>query len=86
MGDTVLEEVETYITQKYKTVAQYIATRTILELCEEADWHSGEWVLKRWWDQEGKNLSGGGSSAATAEEIEDEEVAAGKVRRAEAGG
>ena len=42
--------------------------------------------MKRWWDQEGKNLSGGGSSAATEEEIEDEKVAAGKVRRAEAGG
>ena len=44
-------------------VTQYIMTRPIMELCEEAkqrpgaEQQTGAEVLKRWWGQEGINLS-----------------------------
>ena len=38
---------------------QYIATRTILDLCERYVRRPGAWVLHRWWDQEGIVLEGG---------------------------
>ena len=31
---------------------QYIATRPVLDLCEEAERRPGMWVSKRWWEQE----------------------------------
>ena len=45
--DAVLEDVETYITQRQNTVTQYIATWPILDLCEEADQRLGAWVSKQ---------------------------------------
>ena len=59
-----LEEVETYITQRQNTVAQYIATQPILELCEEAERRPGARVSKRWWEQEGINLAGAWAAEA----------------------
>ena len=32
-----LEEVKTYITRRHNTFAQYIVTRPIMELCDEAE-------------------------------------------------
>ena len=41
MGEAIievgLEEVETYIMWRQNLVAQYISTRTILDLCEDAE-------------------------------------------------
>ena len=37
-------------------VAQYIATRTIMYLCEEMVQMPGTWVAKMWWDQEAMDL------------------------------
>ena len=41
-----------YITWTHNTVAQYIATRPIMDLFEESVQCSGTWVYKFWWDQE----------------------------------
>ena len=53
-----LEEVEEYVLRRYNTVAQYIAMRSILDLCEEAVRKLGTQVSKRFWNQEGLDLDG----------------------------
>ena len=37
-------------------VAQYIATRPILYLCERTTQRAGARVFRRWWEQKGINL------------------------------
>ena len=44
--DAGLEEVEAYVLMNHNTVVYYIATRPILDLCEEAVWRTGTWGLK----------------------------------------
>ena len=55
-------------------VAQYIATRSLLDLCEGSERAPGEQVGMRWWQQVGIDLEGDReSAAATAEGDEGEE-------------
>ena len=58
-------------------VAHYIATRPIIDLCEEAVWRPGTWVTKRWWDQEVIDLEGEWEAAYEGEP----EEAEGEVER-----
>ena len=51
--------IRTSILQRQNTVAQFIATRPILDLCEEAVRRPGARVLRRWWEQTGINWKGG---------------------------
>ena len=46
------EGIRKVITRRQNTVAQYIATRPILNLCERATQRVGTRVSWRWWDQE----------------------------------
>ena len=46
------------ITRRQNTVAQYIATRPILDLCERSAWRKGARVSRRWWEQDGLELEG----------------------------
>ena len=55
-------------------VTQYIATRTIMEFCEEVERRTGARVSKRWWEQEGINLVG--AAAAMASKMEETDVKA----------
>ena len=48
MKSVGLDEVETYILRRQNTVAQYIATRPILELCLAVEQQTGARVLMRW--------------------------------------
>ena len=66
------EEIGTYITRRQKTVAQYIATRPILDLCERSAWRSGARVSRRWWEQDGLYLEGSKKRAETAAESDGE--------------
>ena len=45
--------IRTSILWGQKTVAQFIATRPILGLCEVAERRPGTRVLRRWWEQTG---------------------------------
>ena len=45
------EPMETYIRKRQETAAQYIATRSILDLCEAADKNQEVQVGVRWWEQ-----------------------------------
>ena len=49
MREAGLEEVTEYITWRQNKVTCYIATRTIMDLCEEAVKRPGTRVSKRWW-------------------------------------
>ena len=39
-------------------VMKYIATRPILDLCEQSVWRPGAWVYRRCWDKEVIELGG----------------------------
>ena len=49
---------ETCISRRQNTVAQFIATSPILDLCLEAERRPVEWVVKKWWEKDGINLVG----------------------------
>ena len=51
-----IERIRTYITRRKNRVAQYIATRPILELCEQSPQRPGARVSQRWWEQDGLDL------------------------------
>ena len=53
MKEVGLTDVCTSINRRQNTVAQYIATRPLLNLCKVAKQREGAWVTLRWWDQSG---------------------------------
>ena len=59
---------ETYIWKRKNTVAQYIMTRPILELCKGTERKQGAWVGMRCWEWAGLDLEGAMEMAAAAEE------------------
>ena len=74
MVESGFEGIEVYIMRRQNTVAQYIATRPILDLCERSDWRLGERLYRRWWEQEGLYLEGAKKRAAAAAESDGEET------------
>ena len=58
----------TSVLWRQNTVAQFIATRLILGLCEVAERRRGTWVPQRWWKQSVKDLSLAREKAAAAAE------------------
>ena len=53
MKEAGFKDVRTSINTRQNTVAQYIATQPLLELCEGKTQIGGERVTMRWWDQKG---------------------------------
>ena len=53
MKEAGLTDVRTSIQRRQNTVAQYIATRLLLDLCEGARQREGAMVTLNWWDQSG---------------------------------
>ena len=51
---------------RQNTVAQFIATRPIMDLCKQATRRPGERVSRRWWEQTGIDLKGAREKAVTA--------------------
>ena len=51
---------------RQNTVAQFIATRPILDLCEQATRRLGARMSRRWWEQTGIDLKGAQEKAAAA--------------------
>ena len=58
MEEAVFENIGVYIISRKNTIAQYIATRPILDLCEQSLWRPGAWVSRQWWEQKGLDLEG----------------------------
>ena len=46
-----LEEVETCVLHRQNTIAQYIATRPILEICLTVEQRPGARLTRQWWDK-----------------------------------
>ena len=55
---------ETYIRQRQNTVTDYIATRTILDLCEAAEMKQGTRVGMQRWEHAGLELAKARETAA----------------------
>ena len=73
MADTGLQEVDTYVSLHQNTVAQYIATRPIMDLCLAAKRRPGPRVAIWWWEQEGLYLEGMRTAEQEAERTGGEE-------------
>ena len=58
MGEAGFKGIKKSITRRQNTIAQYIATRPILDLCERSAQWSGARVSRRWWEQAGIDLEG----------------------------
>ena len=56
MAEAGLQEVETYVSRRQNTMAQYIVTRPIMELHLAVKQRPGPRVAIRWWEQEGLDL------------------------------
>ena len=53
MREAGLTDIRKSIANRHNTVAQYIATRPLLDLCEGARLREGAEVPMRWWNQAG---------------------------------
>ena len=53
MKEAGLTDVRTYINRRQNTVAQYIDTQPLLDLCEGETHREGARVTLRWWAQSG---------------------------------
>ena len=51
MLEAGVQEVETYVPRRQNTIAQFIATRPIIDLSLAAAQRLGDQVLERWWEQ-----------------------------------
>ena len=58
MAEAGMKEVETYVSCRQSTMAQYIATRPIMDLCMVAKRRPGPRVTMRWWVQKGVDFKG----------------------------
>ena len=68
------EMMEEYIQRRQNTVAQYIATQSLLVLCEEMERTPGAGVGMRWWEQADIDLMGlRETEAAAADEEKDKD-------------
>ena len=70
MSEAGFQEVETYVSCRQNTVAQYISTRSIMDLCLAAKRGPGIRVEMQWWEQEGLDLEGTQIAAREAEQTE----------------
>ena len=76
MAEAGFEEIRTYVTRRQNTIAQYIATRPILNLCKRSARRPGLWVSLKWWKKDGLELKGAKERAAgesDGEEAQSEE-------------
>ena len=72
MLEAGFEDIGVYVMRRWNMVAQYIATRPIMYLCERSVRRPGAWVSWRWWEKEGLDLEGAKERAAA--ESDGEEV------------
>ena len=72
MEEAGFEKIGAYILKGQNTVAQYITTRPIMDLCKKTVQRPGIWVAQRWCKQEGIDLAGARARTATEADREDE--------------
>ena len=65
---------EEYIQRRQNIVTQFIATWSLMVLCEETERTTGARVGMRWWDHAGLYLVGARDSALAAAEMNGERM------------
>ena len=73
MAEVGLQDVETYVYHRHNTVAKFIATRPIMELCLVEERRPGPRISKWLWEKEGVDVEGMQTAAQEAERTEGEE-------------
>ena len=63
---------EAYIRKMHNTVAQYIATRSLLDLCNATDIMQGARAGIWWWEQAGIDMEGERETAEAAAGVEED--------------
>ena len=86
MGEAGFKEIRKSFTRRQNTVAQYIATQPILDLCERATWRPGARVYWLWWEQADIDLEGAKKRAAEAATVSESELEADLESNDELGG
>ena len=71
MTESGFKGIRTYITRRQNTVAQYIATRPIMDLYERSTRRPGAWVSQKWWEQDGLDVEGAKKRAAAESDREE---------------
>ena len=66
MKEAGIVRIRISILRRQNTVAQFIATRPILDLCEKAVGRPGERVPRWWWEQTSINWKGAREKAEAA--------------------
>ena len=74
LGEAGLEEIRKSVTRRQNTVAQYIATRPILDLRERATLRPGARVYRQWHEQDGIDLEGAKKQAAETTTISEPDL------------
>ena len=75
------EEIGFYITRRKNTVAQYIATQPIMDLCERYVQRLGAWVSRQCWYQEGIHMEGVKERLAAESDRERDECGSGSTQK-----
>ena len=70
MAEAGLQEAETYVSRRQNTVAKYIVTRPIMNLCLAEKRNTGPRVVMRWCEQEVLDLEGMLTAGWDAEQTE----------------
>ena len=82
MKEAGFTDVRISITRRQNTVAQFIATRSLLDLCEGTTQRGGARVTMRWWDHKGIDWEKAKArGAATESESESETDREGEAPR-----
>ena len=71
MGEAGFKGIRKSVTRRKNTAAQYIATRTIMDLCERSTRRPRARVSRKWWEQAGINLEREKKRAAEAATVSD---------------
>ena len=69
MGEACFKGIRKSVTRRQNTVVQYIATRSILDLCERSTQRPGVRASWRWWEQAGIYLYEAKKRAAEAAKV-----------------
>ena len=75
MKEAGVVQIRTSILWRQKTVAQFIATRPIMGLCEVAERRTGTLVPRRWWEKTGIDLKAAREKVAAKDGDDEAEVA-----------
>ena len=67
-----IDAMEEHIWIRQNTVAQFIATKSILYLCEETKREPGAWMGMQWWKKAGIYLKGAREKAETAADADED--------------